>query len=261
MAVNHIWMRHFGTPLVPTVFDFGRKGSTPTHPALLDWLAVDFMEHGWDMKRLHRLIVTSDAYRRGSSSAGADPATLAADPENRLYWRMNPTRMEAQVVRDSLLRLAGVLVESSGGPPIAVTMEDIPRRSLYFNHSHNDHSKFLTTFDDASVLDCYRRAESVVPAQALALWNSKLSMTMGTRIAARLNERLGIDATDSAFAAEAFRTILASPPNPAELSACEKTLAELKTLLQKRGAAAPDLKAREILVQSLLNHNDFITIR
>ena len=259
VAVNHIWMRHFGTPLVPTVFDFGRKGTPPTHPALLDWLAVDFMEHGWSMKRLHRMIVTSDAYRRSSSAAGADPKTLAADPENRLYWRMNPRRMEAQVVRDSLLTLAGVLVETPGGPPISPSEEESPRRSLYFVHSHNDHARFLTTFDDAGVLDCYRRAESVVPAQALALWNSKLAMTMGSKIAARLDARLGrVD--DSAFAAEAFRTILASPPKPDELAACEQALAELKTLLVKRGAADPARKAREILVQSLLNHNDFITV-
>jgi hypothetical protein len=260
VAVNHIWMRHFGAPLVPTVFDFGRKGTPPTHPELLDWLAVDFMEHGWSMKRLHRLIVTSDAYRRTSSAAGADRSTLAADPENRLYWRMNSRRMEAQVVRDSLLLLAGELLETQGGPSLPKTEEMIPRRSIYFVHSNNDHVKFLSTFDDADVLDCYRRAESVVPAQALALWNSKLAMTMGAKIANRLSVRLS-DGSDSAFAAEAFQTLLATPPNPAELLACEETLTDLKGLLTKRGMADPGRKARELLVQSLLNHNDFITIR
>src|SRR5262249_33147155 len=97
VAVNHVWARHFGRPLVKTVFDFGRKGSPPSHPALLDWLAVEFMENGWSMKHLHRLIVTSDAYRIASSTVGADPKNRKLDPENRLYWRMNAVRMEAQV--------------------------------------------------------------------------------------------------------------------------------------------------------------------
>jgi hypothetical protein len=260
VAVNHIWARHFGKPLVATVFDFGRKGARPTHPELLDWLAVEFMESGWSMKRLHKLIVMSEAYRRGSSSAGAAPATLAADPENRLYWRMNPVRMEAQVVRDSLFQMAGELSDQSGGPPVPHTEAMSPRRSVYLVHSHNDHDKFLSTFDDASVLDCYRRDESVVPVQALALWNSRLSQTMAAKIADRLNTRLGAT-SDAKYAAEAFQTILCAPPTADERSACEQALTDLKTLLEKRGATEPGRRAREILVQSLLNHNDFITIR
>ena len=92
VAVNHIWMRHFGKPLVPTVFDFGRKGSPPTHPALLDYLAVELMDNNWSMKHLHRLMVTSNAYRMSSSSAGASDVDLRDDTENRYYWRMNSVR-------------------------------------------------------------------------------------------------------------------------------------------------------------------------
>src|SRR5262249_33179522 len=99
VAVNHIWLRHFGAPLVGTVFDFGKHGQPPTHPALLDWLAVEFMERGWSMKRMHRLIVTSTAYRMDSSS---EPTAAALDPDNRWLWRMNVRRMEAETVRDSL---------------------------------------------------------------------------------------------------------------------------------------------------------------
>ncbi|WP_165252273.1 PSD1 and planctomycete cytochrome C domain-containing protein [Paludisphaera soli] len=260
VAVNHVWARHFGKPLVATVFDFGRKGARPTHPELLDWLAVEFMEDGWSLKRLHRRIVLSDAYRRSSSSADADAATLAADPENRMYWRMNPVRMEAQIVRDSLFHLAGELSDQFGGPPVPHTEVMSPRRSLYFVHSHNDHNKFLATFDDARVRDCYRRDESIVPVQALALWNSGLSQTMARKIEARMAARLG-DASDSTFAEEAFRTILGAPPTAEERSACEQALADLKSSLRKRDASDVDRRAREILVQSLLNHNDFITIR
>ncbi|HWE35416.1 MAG TPA: DUF1553 domain-containing protein, partial [Isosphaeraceae bacterium] len=91
VAVNHLWLRHFGKPLVPTVFDFGRKGTPPTHPELLDWLAVELRESGWSMKHLHRLKVTSNTYRMTSSGANA-AADRAIDPENRAYWRMNPVR-------------------------------------------------------------------------------------------------------------------------------------------------------------------------
>ena len=260
VAVNHIWMRHFGAPLVPTVFDFGRKGTPPTHPALLDWLAADFMEHGWSMKRLHRLIVTSDAYRRSSSSLGADRATVAADPENRGYWRMNPTRMEAQVVRDSMLHLAGVLDPAMGGPPVPANDETSRRRSLYFFHSHNDYPKFLATFDDASVLECYRRSESIVPAQALALSNSRLALTTAAKIGDRLHKRLGT-VDDAQFVRAAFETILGDTPTPAERDACERAMADLKSLLKQQGVADPGRRARDDLVQALLNHNDFVTIR
>ncbi|MBX3440393.1 MAG: DUF1549 domain-containing protein, partial [Planctomycetaceae bacterium] len=108
VAINHIWMRHFHAPLVSSVYDFGRNGAAPTHPELLDWLAVEFMDSGWSMKHIHRLIVTSRTYRLASSQ-GADGLNAARDPENRLLWRMNVGRMEAEVVRDSLLFCGGRL--------------------------------------------------------------------------------------------------------------------------------------------------------
>jgi hypothetical protein len=259
VAVNHIWARHFGKPLVPTVFDFGRKGTPPTHPALLDYLATDFVEHGWSMKHLHRLLVTSNAYRLTSSSAGATPATLAADPENRSYWHMNPVRMEAEVVRDSLLHLAGDLDPKVGGPPVPVA-EESRRRSLYFVHSHNDEQRFLSLFDEASVLECYRRSESIVPQQALALSNSKLTLAAAERINTRLHAQLG-DVADAPFARTAFETILGGTPTTAEQAECERALAEWTVLLRQRHVPDPVGRARGDLVHALLNHNDFITIR
>jgi hypothetical protein len=260
VAVNDIWARHFGNPLVPTVFDFGRRATLPTHPALLDYLAVELMEHGWSMKHLHRLIVTSNAYRLTSSAAGAAPADLAADPENRYYWRMNPVRMEAEVVRDSLLHLASDLDRRMGGPPVPVADEASRRRSLYFVHSHNDEQRFLTTFDEASVLECYRRSESIVPQQALALSNSKLALAAAARINARLHQQLG-DATDTQFARAAFETVLAGTPTAAEQAACEEALARLEELLRQRKDPDPVRRARGDLIHALVNHNDFITIR
>ena len=105
VAVNHIWLRHFGQALVPTVFDFGLNGKPPTHPELLDWLAAEFMDRDWSMKAIHRLIVTSSAYRMRSSGWDAEDTERQLDPDNQYLWRMNARRMEAEVVRDS--RAAG----------------------------------------------------------------------------------------------------------------------------------------------------------
>src|SRR5205807_576200 len=103
VAINHIWMRHFGEPLVSTVFDFGLNGHPPTHPELLDWLAVEFMNDDWSMKRIHRLMVTSSAYRMASFAGEAEEANRRIDPDNQYLWRANTKRMEAETVRDSVL--------------------------------------------------------------------------------------------------------------------------------------------------------------
>jgi hypothetical protein len=252
VLVNHVWMRHFGTPLVATVFDFGRKGAPPTHPQLLDWLAAELVDQGWGLKHLHRLIVTSAAYRRTSSSAGA----RGVDPENRWYGRMNARRLDAQALRDSLLHLAGELDPRLGGPPVPVTDAASRRRSLYFVHSHNDHHKFLATFDDASVLECYRRAESIVPQQALALANSAASLATAAKIADRVRA-----APDADFVRAAFVTVLATEPTADELRECEAALRQWTALAKSRAPADAARRARANLVLALLNHNDFITVR
>ena len=260
VAVNHIWIRHMGKALVPTVFDFGRKGAPPTHPELLDWLATELIEHNWSMKHIHRLIVTSHVYRLSSSSAGATDATLAADPENRFYWRMNPVRMESQIVRDSLLHLAGELDLSLGGPSMATNDESARRRSLYFVHSHNDHQPFLAAFDDASVLDCYRRAESIVPQQALAMENSSLATALADKIAQHMAEARP-NAADSDFIRKAFLSILSVEPTANELATMSEILNRMTDLARAKKRPNPEGFARTNLVHTLLNHNDFITIR
>jgi hypothetical protein len=258
VAVNHIWGRHFGKPLVATVFDFGRKGATPTHPELLDYLAVDLMDNGWSMKRLHRLIVTSRAYRLTSSTTQAAAKNLELDAENKYLWRMNPLRMEAQVVRDSLLHLAGELDTTLGGPSIPVTDDASRRRSLYFVHSHNDSHKFLAMFDDANVRECYRRSESIVPQQALTLANSKLALTMAELMNQQLHKRLG-KVSDDVFVRVAFEWILGTSPSREEIEECLLTLSELRDVL--KGQANMEFRARGDIVHALVNHNDFITIR
>ncbi|MBX9679432.1 MAG: PSD1 and planctomycete cytochrome C domain-containing protein [Gemmataceae bacterium] len=258
VAVNHLWGRHLGKPIVESVFDFGRKGSPPTHPALLDWLAVEFMENGWSMKHMHRLIVTSATYRLSSSQRDADAKTIETDSENRGLWHRPAMRMEAQVVRDSLLWLAGDLDLKMGGPSIPAAEEASRRRSLYYVHSNNDQQRFLTLFDDANVKECYRRSESIVPQQALALANSQLALTMAGKIASRLGEKSAAD-DDRTFAHAAFGFLLGTTPTAEELDACEAAMRDWRTLTKSRPDATR--RVRVNLVHALLNHNDFISIR
>src|SRR5262249_30452056 len=149
VAVNHMWARHFGRPLVENPQDFGVRTKPPAQQALLDWLAVEFMAHNWSLKWMHRLMVTSAAYRMESSSRDSRATeNITTDPENQFYWRMNPRRMEAEVVRDALLYLSGELDATLGGPPLDCrTGTDSPRRSLYYRYSRDDKMDFLTTFD------------------------------------------------------------------------------------------------------------------
>lgn len=267
VAVNHLWARHLGAALVPNVFDFGRKNSTPILVDLLDWLSCEFMEHGWSLKHLHRLIVTSSTYRLGSSLAGDETATnRERDPDNRLFWRRVPVRLEAQAVRDSLLAHAGTLDRALGGPPVPLAAQGASRRrSLYFLHSNNERNAFLGTFDDAAVKECYRREESIVPQQALALLNGRLVQDAVEPIAGRLS---GVPSPvapgpegDREFIRRAFHRLLGADPTPAEeveaLRALESSVARMPEAREGEGTPSP----RALLVWALLNHNDFVTLR
>ncbi len=253
VAVNHIWMRHMGKPLVPTVFDFGQKGTRPTHPKLLDWLAAELMDNGWSMKHLHRLIVSSAAYRMSSSVSGGE-ANADRDSQNDYWWRRVPVRVESQVVRDSLLTLAGTLDTTIGGPPVPRAQQDnSTRRSLYFFHSNNERNLFLTMFDEALVKDCYRREESIVPQQALALTNSALVLDAASKIAGRLSTGMPDDA---AFIRAAFRLVVGIHPGDEEVSA---SVAAIESWRKLPGGSEDSARAN--FVWALINHNDFVTMR
>jgi hypothetical protein len=263
VAVNHIWMRHFGRPLVSTVFDFGRKGNRPDHPELLDWLASELVDgpaggSPWSMKHLHRLIVTSAAYRMSSSALDREPEGQA-DPDNRLLWRRDQIRLEAEVIRDSLLTMAGTLDDARGGPSVPPAEQAASRRrSLYFFHSGVERNPLLKTFDAADVTECYQRDQSIVPQQALALANSALVRDMAAAIARRIGQGLADDAGDPAFLDAAFRLILGRSPAAAETAACAEAVAAWQALPEP---VATPTAIRENLVWALLNHNDFVVLR
>jgi hypothetical protein len=275
VAVNHVWRWHFGTPLVATTYDFGRNGAAPTHRELLDWLAVELMEPTapgvapWSLKALHRLIVTSAAYRMGSHPDPAEARSVErrVDPANRWLWHFPPARMEAETVRDSLLHLAGALDPTLGGPDIDLA-EGLTarRRSLYFTHHGEARMPFLELFDAADACDAYRRTTTVIPQQALALTNNELLLDLSETLAERLWAAAGdvsVEETrEAAFLTAAWEQILTRPPTPRERAIARGFLARQAALLERGSAAAgdPRTRSRRDLVHALFSHNDFLTI-
>ncbi len=276
VAINHIWMRHFGKPLVPTVVNFGLNGKPPSHPQLLDWLASELMDQHWSMKAIHRLIMTSNTYRMQSATPSLAYASRSRDPENIYLWRMNPRRMEAETVRDSLLSIAGDLDTTMGGPELEDTKADeVYRRSLYFHTTPDSQAVFLKLFDAPDPTDCYKREESIVPQQALALANSGLSRAEARILARKISSDLKGKADDSKFIKAAFTYTLGRQPTAKELAESENFLQQQASLFRNSGpvpekssseakvppAREPARRAQENLVHVLFNHNDFVTIR
>ncbi len=182
VMVNRLWQGHFGAGLVSTPSDFGTLGEKPSHPELLDWLAVEFTEHDWSLKHVHRLIVTSATYRQSSrvkavEARAANPRVI--DPENRLLWRMPVRRLDAEQVRDALLAVSGELKLDTGGP---ATPADKPRRSIYTRVHRNAPDALLASFDAADGLTgCARRNVTVTPTQSLLLLNGPGALARAAR--------------------------------------------------------------------------------
>jgi hypothetical protein len=222
VAVNHVWMRHFGRPLVETVFDFGHNGKLPTHPKLLDWLAIEFMENNWSMRHLHRLMVLSSTYRLDTKTP-VDSPNRQLDADNRLLWRFHCKRMESELVRDSLLFVSGQLDPKIGGPEVEI--KDAPacrRRSIYLSHHGENRAPLMATFDGADPCECYRRIESVVPQQALALANGDLAIETSRITARRMWKEIsgaGQPADDAVFVEAAYEQLLTRRPTPQEREA------------------------------------------
>ena len=281
VAVNHLWGWHFGQPLAATTHDLGRAGKLPTNQPLLDWLAMELMHPAdgqarpWSLKRLQRLIVTSRAYRTRSGPAPTAHPGRARDADNLSLWHFPLGRMEAEVVRDSLLHLAGQLDATVGGPDIPQDQAfSSRRRSLYLTHHGESRAVFLDLFDEANPCDAYRRTASVLPQQALALANSELTNRLSRLLAASLTGR---GASDDQFVEAAFGQVLARAASADERRAAREFLERLRGILASQTgqpappagaqppgslpASDPAQRARENLVLALFNHTDFLTIR
>jgi hypothetical protein len=207
VMINRIWQGHFGKGIVGTPNDFGRQGDAPTHPELLDWLAVEFAERGWSIKQMHRLIMLSNAYK---ASSVAYPDALEKDPENHFLSRMNRRRLDGDAIRDNVLAVAGTLNLKMGGvgiiPPLtkeellAARMPELwpanpdpaehTRRSVYLQMKRSLTLPMLQIFDAPDTSSsCPRRESSTVAPQALAMMNSDFSVTQANHLAERIKKQ------------------------------------------------------------------------
>ncbi len=253
VAMNHIWLRHFGQPIVPTVNEFGGNGREPTHPALLDWLAAELMQRDWSMKEMHQLIVTSATYRMAGTGSKENSQI---DPDNHYLWKKSARRMEGEIVRDNLLFIPGRLDVQVGGPDISNEQaQDSRRKSIYLRHAHEKLVEFVQIFDGPSVSECYMRETSVQPHQALALANSKLSYLASEALAAKIEQQTTGDV--DAFIDEAFLSVLSRLPNQEEQKLCREFLFDGA----EGGKETPSQGQFQKLITVLFNHNDFVTIR
>jgi Protein of unknown function (DUF1553) len=200
VMVNRIWMHHFGKGLVASPANFGRTGVPPSHPELLDWLATEFIRSGWSLKAVHRLIVTSTAYRQSSR---IEPTLQQADPDNVFLSRMPLRRMDAEVLHDSILKVTGRLDPTPFGPPVDVELKPEGevvakgtkagwRRSIYVLERRRTPMTLLEVFDLPPMSpNCIERRHSTVPAQALQMMNSDVMLEHSRYFAGRLIDEFG----------------------------------------------------------------------
>jgi hypothetical protein len=242
VMVNRIWQNHFGAGIVSTPNDFGRMGSRPSHPDLLDWLADQFVESGYRMKPLHKLILLSSTYQQ-SYLTETPPAALEKDPEDKLLWRFPRRRLSAEELRDAMLAVSGRLNPQAGGPSVIVPIEpelvkllytpkqwsvnsdtrQFDRRSIYLFHKRNMRLPFLEVFDSPDMqLSCARRDQSTHAPQALEMLNGEFSNDMAHALADRVSAAAGTrhdKQVDSAFQLALGRT-----PSPSEKKAAMRYL-------------------------------------
>ncbi len=232
VMANRIWMKLMGTPIVPTPDNFGLMGQKPTHPELLDHLAITFMEKGWSVKQLIREIMLSRAYQM---SSGYDAENYAADPENKWHWRMSQRRLDAEAIRDAMLYVAGVLdFYPVDGSPVAragegregifnlareVMTKPYNYRSIYLPIVRDQIPEFLATFDfpDASLVTSERDATNV-PGQSLFLMNNAQALAAADAFAKRIAAHEG---SPIERLTHAYQLCFARPPTPSELAAIQ----------------------------------------
>ena len=278
VMVNRIWQHLLGAGLVPSPDDFGKQGQPPTHPELLEWASRYFITGGWRIKPLVKLIMLSDVYQQSSRMpavprAGLDPASI--DPDNTLLWRMRLRRLEAEVVRDSILAVSGQLNTTAGGPPVltevrpdgkvvmnAATLASPAarsRRSIYLLVRRAYNLSILTVFDQPLIsTTCARRDTSAVPLQSLTMLNDDVVIEHARHFAQRLLQQTESDL--QAKIRTAFRIALARIPNDDEIAACTAQLASQSKLYRDVGLSKDESNERALveLCHTLLNTSEFL---
>lgn len=269
VLVNRFWMHHFGRGLVETIGDFGARSTPPSHPELLDWLAADFVQHGWELKRLHRLIMTSHAYRQSSQTRSG---AVAVDADNRLLWRMPVRRLEAEAIRDSLLAVSGQLNRQMGGRPVPVETgaggatavggrePSASRRSLYVQVRRTDPVAMFEAFDAPRMQpNCERRVTSTVATQSLSMLNGKLALAQAEACADRILAELG-DASPVQQAQRAWRRVLGESPSTEQQQRLAEFLTRQTETFQNNQTKQPQRQALASLCQALMASSQFLYV-
>ena len=276
VMVNRLWRGHFGRGLVPTVDNFGLKGSPPTHPELLDWLAIRFVEEGWSIKAMHRMIVLSQTYQQSSDF---DASNAERDPGNQLYWRFSVRRLEAEAIRDALLAVSGQLDRTTGG-----NIMQYKNREYVFNHTSQDKSKYdsnrrsiyvpvirnhlydmfqLFDYTDATVLNGDRNTSTIAP-QALFLMNSEMVSELTFAMADRL---LNDDADSAQRIQRLYLEAYGRPASDAEISDGVRFLSRFETILRENNVdslsseSSPERSAWQTFCQAVVSSSEFVYLR
>jgi len=287
VAVNRFWQQVFGTALVRTSEDFGSQGEPPSHPELLDWLAVDFRESGWDVKRLLKMLVMSDAYRRSSH---VTDAMQQIDPSNRMLARGPRHRLDAEVLRDQALALSLQLIDQQGGPSVKPPQPDglwaavgysgsntvrfkadegdkVYRRSVYTFWKRTSPPPQMTTFDAPSRESCTARRERTnTPLQALLLMNETQYIQAANRLAKRALEAPNLSSIPQRVD-WLFETVTARLPRDSELQEMVSLVADATAYYTDQpdlaaklcGTSDPDEAAWTVLASTLLNLDEVVT--
>ncbi len=219
VIVNRVWQRHFGSGIVPTGSDFGRMGEKPSHPELLDWLDSEFVAHNWSFKWLHRTIMNSATYRQ-TARVAPDNVALKKDPKNRLLWRMNAVRLDAEQARDALLAISGELNTTAGGPGVESSQ---PRRSIYTRKIRNSQDDFLHSLDAPPGFQSVSERDATNTAlQSLLMINGDWPLLRARNMAARLMKEIG--STPEIIVSRAYELAYSRPPTAVEITAATRFL-------------------------------------
>jgi hypothetical protein len=275
VMVNRIWYQHFGQGIVSTPNNFGKMGTEPTNPALLDWLATEFMRQGWSIKQIQRLILNSETYKMSSAYHQANSA--AKDPSDRFLWRFPVKRLEAEIIRDSVLSASGDLNLEAGGPaffppvpksvasavPIrgkwTLTKEDPStwRRSIYATVKRNLKYPMFEVFDQPNAsLSCERREVTTVPTQALTLFNNETFLLQAQHLAERVQREAGSD--PAAKVRLLYRIAYSREANDKEVQQALDFLKNRSSSSQSSGSVT--LTPLAEFAHVILNSNEFLYI-
>jgi hypothetical protein len=271
VMANRLWQHHFGVGIVATPSDFGMMGEPATHPELLDWLAVEFMENGWSLKHMHRLMVLSAAYCQDSQVDLKDARCAKGwevDRDDHLLWHARRQRLEGEAAHDAMLAVAGELnlrmfgVSARPKLPERISSyawkadakpEDQNRRSIYVFAKRNLRYPLFDAFDLPDMHNsCARRAVTTTAPQALLLLNGDFTLDRSRRLGDDLAAQFPSD--DAALAARAYQTVWGRPATDDEVKLAVKFLTSQKTALHSRDAAVADF------CQALLNSNEFLYV-